>query len=78
MKDHDISRRGALSCLAWGGTGILWTIAGGVPVARALGAGPGKTGMAGTFSFVQISDTHLGFAKEANPDTLATALHTGR
>jgi 3',5'-cyclic AMP phosphodiesterase CpdA len=73
MNDHHISRRGALSCLAWGGTGILWTMAGGVPAARALGAGTGKIGESGAFSFVQISDTHLGFAREANPDTLATA-----
>jgi hypothetical protein len=72
MKDHDISRRGALSCLAWGGTGLLWTVAGGIPVASALGAGT-KAKAAGSFQFVQISDTHIGFAKEANPDTLATA-----
>ena len=73
MKDHDISRRGALSCLAWGSAGVLWTMAGGVPVASALGAGPTKGKAAGSFSFVQISDTHIGFSMEANPDTLATA-----
>jgi len=70
MKDHDISRRGALSCLAWGGAGVLWTMAGGVPVASALAAGKASSA---SFSFVQISDTHIGFAKEANPDTSATA-----
>ena len=73
MKDHDISRRGALSCLAWGGAGVLWTMAGGVPVASALGAGTDKMSKTGAFSFVQISDTHIGFSKDANPDTLATA-----
>ena len=72
MKDHDISRRGALSCLAWGGAGMLWTMAGGVPVARALAAGGDKMSKTGAFSFVQISDTHIGFAKEANPDTSLT------
>ena len=72
MKDHDISRRGALSCLAWGGAGILWTMAGGVPVASALGAENGKMGKTGSFSFVQISDTHIGFSKDANPDVLGT------
>src|SRR5579859_4108649 len=72
MKDHDISRRGALSCLAWSGAGVLWTMAGGVPVAKALAAGGDKTSRAGAFSFVQISDTHIGFAKEANPDTSVT------
>ena len=73
MKDHDISRRGALSCLAWGGAGVLWTMAGGVPVAKALAAGGDKMSKTGAFSFVQISDTHIGFSKEANPDTAATA-----
>jgi 3',5'-cyclic AMP phosphodiesterase CpdA len=48
-------------------------MAGGVPVASALGAGNGKLGKAGAFSFVQISDTHIGFAKEANPDVMGTA-----
>ncbi len=73
MKDHDISRRGALYCLAWGGAGLVWTMAGGVPVTDALGAGLDKTGKACSFRFVQISDTHIGFSKEANPDTLGTA-----
>jgi predicted phosphodiesterase len=72
MKDHDISRRGVLSCMAWGSAGVLWTMAGGVPVAGALAAGGDKASKAGAFSFVQISDTHIGFAKEANPDTSAT------
>lgn len=72
MKDHDISRRGVLSCLAWGGAGVLWTMAGGVPVASALGAGGDKMSKAGAFSFVQISDTHIGFAREANPDVAGT------
>lgn len=69
MKDHDISRRGVLSCMAWGSAGVLWTMAGGVPVASVLAAGGDKMNKAGAFSFVQISDTHIGFAKDANPDT---------
>ncbi len=72
MKDHDISRRGVLSCLGWGTAGVLWTVAGGVPVARALGAAP-KDAAAGSFSFVQISDTHFGFNKAANQDVAGTA-----
>jgi 3',5'-cyclic AMP phosphodiesterase CpdA len=48
-------------------------MAGGVPVASALGAGPANGKAAGSFSFVQISDTHIGFSKEANADVLATA-----
>jgi hypothetical protein len=70
-----MSRRGALSCLAWGGTGLLWTMTGGVPVATLLSstAQAADAKMAGAFKFMQISDTHIGFNKDANPDTTATA-----
>ena len=64
-------RRGLLKCMAWAGTGIVWTVAGGVP--RGVGiseafAAPAADG----FTFVQISDSHIGFNKEANPDPNAT------
>jgi len=61
-----------LGCLAaWSGAAVVWTLAGGVP--RALGAtSPG--GIAATskhaFTFAQISDTHIGFHKDANPDVV--------
>src|SRR5436305_15264092 len=65
-----IDRRGLLECMAWAGTGMIWTIAGGVPVSRAFGqdAEPAK----GEIHFVQISDTHMGFNKPANPDVTGT------
>jgi 3',5'-cyclic-AMP phosphodiesterase len=67
------TRRQVLSCMAWGSAGILWTVAGGVPRAHALDqAAPTQLAQAGAFSFVQISDTHIGFNKEANPDTDGT------
>src|SRR5689334_24565564 len=71
-----INRRGFLKCMAWAGTGIVWTIAaGGIPESR-LFAGPrhGKeTGKSsGGFDFVQISDSHMGFNKPANTDVAAT------
>jgi len=65
----DVGRRRAMQCLAWSGAAIVWTVAGGVP--RALGmAADGKSLDAARdqFTFVQISDTHIGFNKEANPD----------
>jgi hypothetical protein len=66
----DPGRRKVLACLAgWSGAAVLWTVAGGVP--RALGAtGSGTRPAAGgrAFTFVQISDTHFGFHKDANPD----------
>jgi hypothetical protein len=71
-------RRGALRCLGWAGTGALFAFGGGVASAttleRALTSGP-RSG-AGSFSFVQISDTHIGFSKLANPDTTATLKET--
>ena len=74
------SRRNALKCLAFGGAGTLFVMSGGVftPVDLAMAAEhPGSPAMAGTPLFVQISDTHIGFSKDANPDvngTLAEAI----
>ena len=67
------SRRDALKCMAWAGAGILWTVSGGVP--RSLGLiGDAKAAdvPTGGLTFVQISDTHLGFKGEANPDVPGT------
>ena len=35
MTETGVSRRRVLECMTWAGTGVLWTIAGGVP--RSLG-----------------------------------------
>jgi 3',5'-cyclic-AMP phosphodiesterase len=70
-KNAGHSRRGALKCLAWAGTGIVWTVAGGVPRPLGLGEALAATPADG-FTFVQISDSHIGFNKEANPDVSAT------
>ena len=66
-----IDRRGFLKCMAWAGTGVLWSFAGGVPVSRVFGEShhPQKPS---DFSFVQISDSHIGFNKPANTDVTAT------
>jgi len=64
-----LDRRQALSCMVWAGTGVVWTVAGGVPASRLIGAAAAEEG---GFSFVQISDSHIGFDKPANPDTRAT------
>ena len=64
-----LTRRGPLACGAWAGAGLLWTMSGGVPRSILLGEAQAATeGLA----FVQISDTHIGFNKPANPDTKAT------
>jgi 3',5'-cyclic AMP phosphodiesterase CpdA len=75
-KDNALtSRRSALKCLAFGGAGTLFTLAGGVltPIELALAAADRQgTAKLGKPLFVQISDTHIGFNKEANPDVVAT------
>jgi Icc protein len=67
--DGGTDRRETLKCMAWAGTGVVWTLAGGVPSSRLIGQA--KAAESG-FSFVQISDSHIGFAKPANPDARAT------
>jgi 3',5'-cyclic AMP phosphodiesterase CpdA len=71
---HRVTRRQALACLAhWSGAAVVWTVAGGVP--RAIAATRGNTpliGDRGALTFVQISDTHIGFRKEANPDVVGS------
>ena len=65
-------RRGFLKCMAWAGTGLVWTVAGGVPASVGFEAAA-ATRKARPFSFVQVSDSHVGFAKPAiNADARAT------
>lgn len=71
MDQDGMDRREALRCMAWAGTGALWTLAGGVAHSAILeeaGAMPSAAG----FTFLQISDSHIGFDKAANPDTRVT------
>jgi Icc protein len=69
---HDgIDRRGFLECMAWVGTGVAWTVSGGVLSSRVLAQDPGQT-KKGDFTFVQISDSHIGFSKEPNKDVVGT------
>ena len=72
--NHDgIDRRGFLKCMAWAGTGALCVIKGGVLTSYSLGLPGGEKHAAkGDFTFVQISDSHMGFDKAANPDVVGT------
>jgi hypothetical protein len=65
-----IDRRGLLKCMAWVGTGLIWSLRGGILSSRAFGQ-EAKTATA-DFSFVQISDSHIGFMKEPNKDVVGT------
>src|SRR6187399_1336582 len=71
--DDGVSRRKVLECMTWAGTGVLWTITGGVP--RSLGiidSAQAATAAAPGMTFLQISDSHVGFDKPANPNALGT------
>ena len=68
-----IDRRGFLKCMAWAGTGLVWTLSAGIPISTAFAGAPGHSmATKGDFSFVQISDSHIGFDKPANVDVTAT------
>jgi len=69
--DNGTTRRKVLECMTWAGTGLLWTVSGGVP--RSLGLvdqamAQGNQGL----TFLQISDSHVGFDKPANPNAKGT------
>jgi 3',5'-cyclic-AMP phosphodiesterase len=68
----DVDRRGALECMIWAGAGVLWTMAGGVPRSSLLGISEAKAQAASGFTFLQISDSHIGFKQAPNPNPLAT------
>ena len=73
--NHDgIDRRGFLKCMAWAGTGAFCVIKGGVLSSYSLSRLPDSRNMhaKGELSFVQISDSHMGFDKAANPDVVGT------
>jgi Icc protein len=66
-----IDRRGFLQCMAWVGTGVLWSVSGGVLSSRVFGQQPSAIERP-DFSFVQISDSHIGFSKDPNKDVSGT------
>src|SRR5260370_14637305 len=58
--------------MIWAGTGVLWTVAGGVPRSSPLGISEARAQAASGFTFVQISASHIGFKQAPNPNPLAT------
>ena len=67
-----IDRRGFLECMAWAGTAVVWTAGGGALTSRIVSPAAAAEAKTGNFSFVQISDTHIGFKGQANSDATAT------
>jgi 3',5'-cyclic AMP phosphodiesterase CpdA len=81
INDDGIDRKGFIKCMAWAGTGIFWMMSGGVLKSYGMSqmidktTGGLKNGLVippSDFSFVQISDSHIGFNKPANPDVMGT------
>ena len=74
-EEPDQDRRGFLKCMAWVGTGAMWTMTSGVlkgmPIEQAAHGAMRMSG-AGGLRFVQISDSHIGFNKDANNDVIGT------
>ncbi len=72
--DDGIDRRGFLKCMAWAGTGAFFVLQGGVLKSFAMSkmGQHGAKELKGELSFVQISDSHIGFNKPANPDVVGT------
>jgi 3',5'-cyclic AMP phosphodiesterase CpdA len=70
-RDDGVNRRKVLECMTWVGTGVLWSISGGVP--RSLGImGEAQAQEARGLTFLQISDSHIGFHLPPNPNALGT------
>ncbi len=67
-----VSRRGVLECMTWAGAGVLWTMTAGAPRGVGIGEAFAAAPATAPFTFVQISDSHVGFDKPANPDARAT------
>jgi len=79
--DDGVDRRGFIKCMAWAGTGVLWLMSGGSLKAMSMSqlldknTGRIRDGIAlpsSDFTFAQISDSHIGFNKAANPDVIGT------
>jgi len=77
LNQDGVDRRGFLQCMAWAGTGMLYVMKSGILASLPIGSGVTEAAQISKmdgidFSFIQISDSHIGFNKEANPDVTAT------
>jgi Icc protein len=72
--EDTIDRRGFLKCMAWAGTGLIWSVNGGILTSTVLGQAANNPAQIATadLNFVQISDSHIGFNKPANTDVVGT------
>ena len=71
VSSDGVDRRGFLKCMAWAGTGLAWTVCGGIPLCIPVDAAAADS-RAADFTFVQISHSHIGFHKEPNKNVTRT------
>jgi hypothetical protein len=64
--DEGLNRRKVLECMTWAGTDVLWSVAGGVPTSLGI-IDEAVAAQQKGFTFLQISDSHGGLDKPANP-----------
>jgi len=69
--DDGVDRRGFLQCMAWAGTGVVFTLTGAGVATQRLGS-VAQAATTNAFNFVQISDSHIGFKQAANKDVIGT------
>ena len=73
LGETNLNRRGLLKCMGWAGTGVVWSLSGGVPRTLGLiGSAAAAEAKQGDLTFVQISDNHIGFHLPPNPNPTAT------
>jgi plastocyanin len=73
LSEDGVDRRGFLRCMAWAGTATVWALSGGIPTSFKLNAATFLSeAQKKSIFFAQISDSHIGFNKEANKDVTAT------
>jgi len=69
--NEKVGRRGFLKCMQWAGAAVVWSFSSGIPSSQLLGA-PNDQTKAADFTFVQISDSHIGINTPANIDVART------
>jgi len=73
LGEDSLDRRGFLRCMAWAGTATVWALSGGIPTSFRLNSAAFLSeAQKKSIFFAQISDSHIGFNKEANKDVTAT------
>jgi len=72
LSGSGLNRREFLKGLSWAATGTIFAFSGGVARAITLGNSHTDSARDASFSFVHLSDSHIGFSQEPNRDPAQT------